>query len=120
MPNFLNYRIPVQTQLNPDRWGYYLPDYWDNQLPDLIQFGFPLDFDRNCQLSSSDVNPASALKFETHFDAYIQEELEHGALCGPLQDLNCKIHMSPLMTRVKQNSTTHCTIMDLSWSKGFL
>ena len=41
VPIFLNCRIPVQTQLNPDRWRYYLTDYWDKQLQDLVQFGFP-------------------------------------------------------------------------------
>ena len=75
VPNFLNCRIPVQTQLNSDRWRHYLIDYWNKQLPDLIQFGFPLDFDRNCPLSSSDVNDASALNYESHVDSYIQEEL---------------------------------------------
>ena len=43
VPNFLNCRIPVQTQLYPDRWRHYLTDYWDQQLPDLIQYGFPLE-----------------------------------------------------------------------------
>ena len=46
VPNFLNCRIPVQTQFHPDRWRHYLTDYWDQQLTDLIQYGFPLDFDR--------------------------------------------------------------------------
>ena len=27
--------------------------------------------------------------------------------------------MSPLITREKQHSTNHCTIMDLGWPKGF-
>ena len=119
VPNILNCRIPVQTQLDPDRWRQYLTDYWDKQLPDLIQFGFPLDFDRNCPLSSSDVNHASALNFESHVDAYIQEELKYGALYDPFQKLDFKIHLSPLMTREKQNSDNRCTIMDLSWPKGF-
>ena len=46
VPNFLKARIPVATQLNPDTWSFYLQDYWDKQLPDLIRYGFPLDFDR--------------------------------------------------------------------------
>ena len=71
VPHFLNCRIPVQTQLNPDRWRHYLTDYWGKQLPYLIQYGFPLDFDRNCPLSSSNTNHASALNYETHVDAYI-------------------------------------------------
>ena len=101
VPNFLNCRTPVQTKLNPARWRYYLTDYWDKQLPDLIQYGFPLDFDRKCPLSSSDTNHASALNYETHVDEYIQEELEHGALYGPFQDVDFNIHVSPLMTREK-------------------
>ena len=40
VPNFLNCRIPVKTQLNPDKWRSYLTQYWDQQLPDLIQYGF--------------------------------------------------------------------------------
>ena len=48
VPNFLNCRIPVRTQLNPDRWRHYLTDYWDKQLPDLIKYGVPLDFNRQC------------------------------------------------------------------------
>ena len=47
VPNFLKSRIPVTTQLNPQRWYFHLQDYWDKQLPDLINYGFPLDFDRN-------------------------------------------------------------------------
>ena len=74
-----------------------------------------MGFDRKFPLPSSNINHASALNYETHVDAYVQEELEHGALYGPFQDLYFYIHVSPLMTREKQNST----IMDLSWPKGF-
>ena len=41
MPNFMKVRIPVQTQLNVDTWKKYLEAYWDRQLVDLIQYGFP-------------------------------------------------------------------------------
>ena len=119
MPNFLNCRIPVQTQLHPDRWRHYFTDYWDQQLPDLIQYGFLLDFDRSFTLSSSKTNHTSAIEHGTHAEAYIKEELEHGALYGPFQDLEFQIHVSPLMTRGKQNSDSCRTIMDLSWPKGF-
>ena len=119
VPNFLNCRIPVQTQFHPDRWRHYLTDYWDQQFPDLIQYGFPLDFDRNFPLSLSKTNHTSAIEHGTHAEAYIKEELEHGALYGPFQDLDFQIHVSPLMTREKQNSDSHRTIMDLSWPKDF-
>ena len=45
LPNFLGMRIPVQTNLNVSNWRRHLVDYFDQQLPDLIQFAFPLDFD---------------------------------------------------------------------------
>ena len=46
LPNFLGLRIPVHTQLNVKAWRFHLSDYWDQQSVDLIEYGFPLDFDR--------------------------------------------------------------------------
>ena len=54
VPNFFNCHFPVKTQLNPDKWREYLFNYWNKQLHDLIQYGFPFDFDRNSLLISSD------------------------------------------------------------------
>ena len=58
-PNFLIARIPVATQLNPDKWYFHLRDYWDRQLPDLIKYGFPLDFDRSKPLQPTMLQPFS-------------------------------------------------------------
>ena len=41
VPNFLRCRIPIETAFNLEAWRTHLVDYWDRQLPDLIQFGFP-------------------------------------------------------------------------------
>ena len=41
VPNFLKCRIPVEINLNVNIWRSYLKYYWDQQLPDLLQFGFP-------------------------------------------------------------------------------
>ena len=54
--------IPVQSQMNPKAFRNFLQYYWDKQICDLIQFGFPLDFDRNSKLTSTLVNHASALE----------------------------------------------------------
>ena len=118
VPNFLNCRIPVETNLNSNTWRTYLKDYWDQQLPDLLQFGFPLDFHRDSVLSSSSANHTSVNQFQADVGAYIREELKHGALYGPFDDLSFPVHISPLMTREKQNSTTRWTIVDLSWPMG--
>ena len=58
-PNYMGIRIPVSSKLNIKNWKYYLADYWDKQLVDLQEFGFPLDFDRKCELHSTEENHAS-------------------------------------------------------------
>ena len=60
VPNFLKCRIPVETNLKANVWRTHLRNYWDQQLPDLLQFGFPLDFHRDSVLSSSSTNHTSA------------------------------------------------------------
>ena len=51
-PNFLGARIPVVSNLKIDRWKFHLSDYWDTQLLDLLEFGFPLNFDTNTVLTT--------------------------------------------------------------------
>ena len=101
LPIFLGARIPVKSQLKPCRWRYHLKQYWGKQLPDLIQFGFPLDFDRRQLLCSTDKNHTSALENQQHVAHYISEELSYGALYGPPIQIPFAAHMSPLMVRDK-------------------
>ena len=83
MPNFMQLRIPVNSQLNVAAWKKYLHSYWDRQLVDLIQYGFPLDFNREVNLASTYVNHASATQHSQHVSAYIQTEMQYGAIYGP-------------------------------------
>ena len=117
-PIFLGRRIPVQSSLKAHKWREYLVDYFDQHLPDLIEFGFPLSFDRNLDLNSTAHNHPSAIQFIEHVDQYIQEELSYQAIIGPLTEMAFKIHISPFMTREKAGSDTRRTIIDLSWPKG--
>ena len=118
IPNFLGLRIPVNTELNVHSWRKHLVDYFDQQLPDLIEFGFPLDFDRSRNLQSTIVNHASARLYPDHVDRYIQEEIGFQAMLGPLDSQPFDIHISPLMTRNTLDSESRRTIMDLSFPKG--
>ena len=104
VPNFLKSRIPVPTQLNPERWYFHLQDCWDQQLPDLINYGFPLDFDRKFKLQPTYHNHTSANQYMEHIDQYLSEELKYGAIYGPFKQLPFPVHISPLMTRPKQNT----------------
>ena len=40
--NYLGCRIPVDSGLNIKKWRYYLANYWDQQLCDILEYGFPL------------------------------------------------------------------------------
>ena len=72
-PNFWGCRIPVQNQLKPGAWRHYLQDYWDQQLPDLIEYGFPIDFDRFRPLVSAEVNHVSGHEYGSDIESYLEE-----------------------------------------------
>ena len=117
-PNFLGCRIPVQTQLKPRAWRYYLHDYWDHQLPDLIEYGFPVDFDRSRPLISTEINHASGHEYGNDIEQYLREEVAFNAMYGPVQEKTINMHISPMMTQEKQGSDNRRTIVDLSWPRG--
>ena len=71
LPNFLKCRIPVVSKLNIDRLCFHLLDYWDQQLPDILEYGFPIDFDRKSPLLSTLVNHNSALQNVVHVSNYL-------------------------------------------------
>ena len=104
--------------LNIKKWRHCLSNYWNQQLCDLLEYGFPLDFDRKCSLNSVEENHTSAKKKYEPYSKFLEEELEHKAILGPFDDKPIDMHISPLLARDKQNSSTKRTIMDLSWPKG--
>ena len=118
-PNFLQARIPIQSQLKVEAWEEALGDYWDRQLLELIKFGFPLDFNRACDLGQYTGNHSSAVDCPRDIEAYIEEELQYGALLGPFKENPIhQDHCSPFMTRSKPNSDRRRVIVDLSWPQG--
>ena len=118
-PNFMQARIPVTSQLNVEVWQELLKDYWDQQLLQLLRFGFPLDFNRNSQLQCEGGNHSSAIQYPKDVEAYIQEETKYGAILGPFKENPIESsHTSPFMTRNKPNSDRRRVIIDLSWPLG--
>ena len=103
--NYLKCRIPVNSHLKIDKWAYYLRDYWDQQIVDLLHYGFPLDFSRNSPLRSTYDNHTSAITDIEHVRQYVKEELQYEAIIGPFDTVPCTLHSPPpLMTRAKQDS----------------
>ena len=118
-PNFVGSRIPVDSKLNIKNWRLYLHDFWDKQLVDLLEYGFPLDFDRDAPLLSTEENHTSAKNFACDVQTYISDELKHGALLGPFKSKPIDLHISPFLTRDKPDSSVRHTIVDLSWPESY-
>ena len=96
-----------------------MADYWDKQLVDLLEFGFPLDFDRSFELQSTEENHAPGRDHAYDIECYIQEELKHEAMLGPFAQKPLTLHISPFVTREKPDSEVRRTIVDLSWPQNF-
>ena len=118
LPNYMGIRVPVTTNLNIANWRRLLVDYWDDRLVDLLEFRFPLDFDRSLKLISVEDNHKSANDYEEHVNHYLQEELDHGAILGPFKSKPINLHVSRFMSRDKPDSQWRRTIVDLSWPFG--
>ena len=118
-PNYIEARLPVKSQLNISEWKSRLTNYWDQQLLQLLEFGFPLDFNRNCPLRREGTNHSSAFEHPSDVDANIKEETEFNAILGPFHQNPIEGgHCSPFMTRHKPNSDRRRVIIDLSWPQG--
>ena len=89
--------------------------YWDQQLVDLIQYRFPLDFNKEQPLQSTMYNHASALDYITDVERYLSTELQHETHIGHFSEPPYPTHISPLMTRPKQGSAKRRATVDLSW-----
>ena len=114
--NFMQDQIMLDSQLKPDAWDKYLQGYWDKQLPLLVRFGFPLDFNREAQLVNHSDNHSSAKAYPNDINAYLQEEIAHKAILGPYtQPPLPGLHRSPFMSREKPDSPHRRVIIDLSF-----
>ena len=117
--NYMQSQIVLPSELNPDAWDTYLNQYWDKQLTLLIRYGFPLDFNTNYTLSHQESNHKSANDFKNDVKAYLQEEIDLGAILGPFKQPPLKnLHISPFMTRPKPQAIHRRVIVDLSHPKN--
>jgi hypothetical protein len=102
--NFNSYKIPVKSGFNIDRFKKLARGYWNQQLFQLLEFGFPLDVGPGFVPSDKGYNHSSAEKYPGDVEKYIKKELKAGAL--KIFDVN-KLknrHISPLMSRPKDAS----------------
>ena len=80
-------------------------NYWDKQLPYLIIYGFPLDFDRSTPLEQERNNCTAANQYPQDIKPYWQVEASFGAILGPFNEPPIRnLHHPPFMTREKDHA----------------
>ena len=76
----MQFRTPVLIQLNVDAWKASLSDYWDKPSLLLVQYGFPLDFNRNSPLYSDKRSHVSVVEFPQDVMSNVEEERKYNAI----------------------------------------
>ena len=122
-PNFQCCRIPVcQSSLNVSVWREKLQGYKDIAVCDLLQYGFPLDFDRSKTVhSSAGRNHKGARDYPQFIEKYFQKECTAKRIAGPYSEnpLSVELIVSPLNSVPKDSVDERRVMVDLSWPAGF-
>ena len=114
--NYRGARVPVPSGLNVDAWRRHLQGYHDYNLPDFLEFGWPVNCELLAMLQPTFRNHPSAVHYPGDIQYYIETELGFRALGGPYDSQPFTyMQISPLMTRIKKDSQYRRVIMDLSW-----
>jgi hypothetical protein len=112
--NFTTYRVPVNSGIKVDRFKQMAGDYWDNELFDLIRFGFPLDVGTEFHPKKLITNrPLIILMTYKN----ILTKIKPRGYCTKLTltILTCIIH--PHLCRFLKREVCKRVILDLSWPK---
>ena len=121
-PNFQCCRIPVcQASLNLEVWREKLKGYEDLVVCDLLEYGFPLDFDRRRTIScNAGRNHKGARDYPQFIDKYFEKECKANRVAGPFptNPLSVDLAVSPINTVPKDSADERRVIVDLSWPTG--
>ena len=116
MPNLMGAMIPLSSVLNIPEWEARLLGV-DDQLLDMIKYGFPMGYIGPISPTQYIDNHPSAIQFSQHVNDFIQKEIELGGVVGPMdkQPFRQWCHVSPLMTRPKNDPAARRVITDLTF-----
>ena len=119
-PNYRGAQVPVNHQLNIDKWEQYRHLLPDTTLVEMLHYGFPAGYTGTDPPLTGLQNHSSATRNPTHVDKYLNTELSHEALLGPFPSdpFSEWFHTNPAMTRPKKDSDDFRVILDLSFPDG--
>ena len=120
LPNHLQARLTVPTDLHLDRWDALLKDYHDHELLEFLRYGWPVGFTASAPPPFNNKNHDTATNYSSHVQAYIKKELKLGGLLGPFTAPPFKpwTNTAPLMTTPKKETTARRIVLDLSFPDG--
>jgi hypothetical protein len=111
--NFNHFKVPVFSGFNIKKFRELAAGYWDQQVFNLLAYGFPLDMGKIFIPTTASKNHSSADKYPADIQKYIQKEVTAGVLCPVDEKITPVFHISPLMSRPKEGSSWG-VIIDLS------
>ena len=94
-------RVPLRHRpIDPGPWNHLLVGYYDrHNLVEALTYGWDLSFTGTPEPRDAPSNHPSALQQAAAVDEYVQAELAHGSLVGPLPaDIPFPVFRSPLAT----------------------
>ena len=98
--NFQGCRIPV-SKLNMKMWRKRLSNYSDKIVCDYLEYGFPLDFNKNNRLSYDERrNHKGAKDYPEFIQKYLKKECSASRIAGPftVNPLSVPLAVSPMNT----------------------
>ena len=121
-PNYAYCRIPLpHSNLNISSWREKLRGYDDAIVCEYLEYGFPLDVNKNQKLSYDERrNHKGARDFPQFIDKYFKRECTAGRVAGPFRynPLSVPLVVSPMNSVPKDSADERRVIVDLSWPSG--
>lgn len=120
--NVMGAKVPVNSTLKIDIWQSLRTNHTDdNWILQLIEYGFPLQYEGgpNPSKSVQYSNHASGRLFADHVRQFISKEISNNTLLGPFEHLPFALaNVAPIMTRPKSDPGKRRVIVDYSFPEG--
>ena len=112
IPNYIGECITIPSGLNIPVWRSLLKDYHDKELPDFLEYRWPVDYTGDAPPLTTMANHYNDQQSVAHMTNYIKTELAHGSLLGPFTSLPFSpwTQVSPMMTREKSPTDPRHTL----------
>ena len=120
LPNYLEAKIPIPSDLKCDTWDTLLADYDDGEIAHYLRYGWPSSYTAFTPPTPASRNHPSAVAHSANIDRFLEKELSKDALLGPFSvpPFSPWCQICPLMTVPKKESNKRRVIIDLSYPKG--